>query len=39
MGDAFLRDCLIIYIEKEIAKEFATDELTDEFYDIKGRKV
>ena len=31
MEDGFLRDCLIIYIEKEIAVEFTTDQLIDDF--------
>ena len=31
MEDEFLRDCLIIYIEREIAMEFTTDTLIDEF--------
>jgi hypothetical protein len=39
MGDEFLRDCLIIYIEKEIAIEFTTDTLIDDFYDMKTRRV
>ena len=39
MGDEFLRDCLIIYIEKEIAMEFTTDTLIDNFYDMKTRRV
>jgi hypothetical protein len=39
MGDEFLRDCLIIYIEKEIAIEFTIDTLIDNFYDTKTRRV
>jgi hypothetical protein len=39
MGDEFLRDCLIIYIEKEIAIEFTTDTLIDDFNDMKTRRV
>ncbi|KAM0827454.1 hypothetical protein ACQ4PT_068178 [Festuca glaucescens] len=31
MEDGFLRDCLLIYIEKEIAVGFSTDEIIDEF--------
>ena len=27
----FLRDCLLIYIEKEIAVGFSTDAIIDEF--------
>ena len=39
MGDDFLRDCLVIYIEKEIAMEFKTDTLIDDFNAIKTRRV
>jgi hypothetical protein len=39
MGDEFLRDCLIIYIEKEIAIEFTTDTLIDDFNDMNTRRV
>jgi len=39
MEDEFMRDCLIIYIEKEIAIEFTTDTLIDNFYDTKTRRV
>jgi hypothetical protein len=39
MGDDFLRDCLIIYIEKEIAIEFTTDVLIDDFYDMRSHRV
>ena len=31
MEDGFLRDCLLIYIKKEIAIGFTTDEIIDEF--------
>ena len=31
MEDGFLRDCLLIYIEKEIAARFRTNEIIDEF--------
>jgi hypothetical protein len=30
MEDEFLRDCLISYIEREIALEFTTDTLIDD---------
>jgi hypothetical protein len=33
MRDNFLRDCLVIYIEKEIAIKFTTDALIDDFYE------
>ena len=31
MEDGFLRDCLLIYIEKEIAVGISTDAIIDEF--------
>jgi hypothetical protein len=34
MEDGFLRDCLIIHIEKKIAMEFTTEQLIDDFYAI-----
>jgi hypothetical protein len=37
MEDEFLRDCLIIYIEREIALEFTTDKLIDDFDARKKR--
>ena len=37
MEDGFLRDCLLIYIEKEIAIGFSTDEIIDEFNTEKRR--
>ena len=39
MGDAFLRDCLVIYIEKEIAMKFTPDTLIDNFYEMKTHRV
>jgi len=27
MGDGFLRDCLVIYIEKELAASISTDDI------------
>ena len=39
MEDGFLRDCLIIYIENEIAMEFTTDELIDDFDAIQTRRA
>jgi len=39
MEDGFLRDCLIIYIEKEIAVEFTTDQLIDDFDAIQTRRA
>ena len=39
MGDGLLRDCLILYIEKEIAIKFTTESLIDGFWDMKSRRV
>ena len=39
MGDGFLRDYLILYIEKEIAIKFTTESLIDGFWDMKSRRV
>jgi hypothetical protein len=39
MRDNFLRDCLVIYIEKEIAIKFTTDVLIDDFYEMETRRV
>jgi hypothetical protein len=39
MVDEFLRDCLIIYIEKEIALEFTIDSIIDDFNAKKLRHV
>jgi hypothetical protein len=39
MRDNFLRDCLVIYIEKEIAIKFTTDALIDDFYEMETRRV
>jgi hypothetical protein len=39
MEDGFLRDCLIIYIEKEIAVEFTTDQLIDGFDAIQTHRA
>uniref|UniRef100_A0A8R7QZA5 HAT C-terminal dimerisation domain-containing protein n=1 Tax=Triticum urartu TaxID=4572 RepID=A0A8R7QZA5_TRIUA len=38
MEDGFLRDCLLIYIEKEIAVGISTDAIIDEF-DEPSRRV
>jgi len=37
--DGFLRDYLIIYIEKEITVEFTTDQLIDDFDAIQTRRA
>jgi hypothetical protein len=37
MENVFLADNLVIYIEKEIAKDFTTEMIIDEFYSVKDR--
>ena len=39
IGDDFLRDCLILYIEKEIAIKFTTESLIDGSWDMKSCRV
>ena len=39
MEDKFLRDCMLIYIEREIAIKFTTDSIIDDLYAKKNRKV
>jgi hypothetical protein len=36
--DEFLTDHLLVYIEKEIAKDFAIEMIIDEFYSMKDRR-
>ncbi|KAL9663085.1 hypothetical protein QQ045_027922 [Rhodiola kirilowii] len=38
MEDDFLSDCLIVNIEKEIAKMFSTDSIIDDFRDLEARR-
>ncbi|KAM6553414.1 hypothetical protein CsatB_014176 [Cannabis sativa] len=38
MEDEFLSDCLLVYIEKEIAKKFSIDSLIDDFRDMQERR-
>jgi len=38
MEDEFLVDNLVVYIEKEIAKNFMTEMIMDEFYSMKDRR-
>jgi hypothetical protein len=38
MKDEFLADNLLVYIEKEIAKDFTTNMIMDEFYSMKDRR-
>lgn len=39
MEDDFLANYLIIYIKREIAKDFSTDTISDEFYSWKECQV
>ena len=39
MEDDFLRDCMIIYIEREIAMKFTTDSIIDDLYAKKNSKI
>ena len=39
MEDEFLRDCLIIYIERDIALKFTTDTIIDDFDARKRRRL
>ncbi|XP_062166237.1 uncharacterized protein LOC133872676 [Alnus glutinosa] len=38
MEDEFLADNLVVYIEKEILKDFMTEVIMDEFYSMKNRQ-
>ncbi|XP_059436124.1 uncharacterized protein LOC132169051 [Corylus avellana] len=38
MEDEFLAHHLVIYIEKEIAQDFTTEMIMDEFYSVKDRR-
>ncbi|KAL9691141.1 hypothetical protein QQ045_011560 [Rhodiola kirilowii] len=38
MEDDFLSDCLVVNIEKEIAKMFSTDSIIDDFHDLETRR-
>ena len=37
MEDEFLADNMIVYIEKEIARNFTIEMIMDEFYSMKNR--
>ena len=37
MEDKFLTDNMIVYIEKEIARNFTIEMIVDEFYSMKNR--
>jgi hypothetical protein len=38
MEDEFLADNMVVYIEKEIAKNFTSEMIMDEFYSISNRR-
>ena len=38
MEDEFLADNMIVYIEKEITRNFTIEMIIDEFYSIKNRR-
>jgi hypothetical protein len=38
MEDEFLADHIVVYIEKEIAKNFTSEMIMDEFYSISDRR-
>jgi hypothetical protein len=38
MEDEFLADNLVVYIEKEIAKNFTVEMIMDEFYSMKDHR-
>ena len=38
MEDEFLADNLVVYIEKEITKNFTVEMVMDEFYSMKNRR-
>ena len=38
MEDEFLTDCLLMYIEKQIAKRFSIDSIVDDFRDMQERR-
>ena len=37
--DEFLTDCLVVYIEKEIAENFSSEMIIDDFYSLKHRRA
>ena len=39
MEDEFLTDSLLVYIEKEIAENFTTESIIEDFQDMKERRV
>jgi hypothetical protein len=38
MEDEFLADHIVVYIEKEIAKNFTLEMIMDKFYSISDRR-
>lgn len=39
MDDGFLADCLVAYIEREIAQQLSTDSIIDDFAHLKHRRA
>ncbi|KAL4580091.1 hypothetical protein LXL04_016269 [Taraxacum kok-saghyz] len=39
MNDDFLKNCLLVNIEREIADIFSTDTIIDDFYSVKQRRA
>ncbi|CAL5384725.1 unnamed protein product [Camellia sinensis] len=39
MEDEFLTDCLVVYIEKEIAENFSSEMIIDDFYSLKHHRA
>ena len=39
MEDEFLADCMIVYIEKEIASKFTSEMIIDDFSSMKHRRT
>lgn len=39
MEQDFLRDCMMLYIEQDIAGAITTDSIIDEFDDLHNRRV
>ncbi|KAL4564775.1 hypothetical protein LXL04_018016 [Taraxacum kok-saghyz] len=39
MADGFLADILVVYIEKEIAENFDSESVIEEFKNVQGRRA
>ena len=39
MEDGFPADCMVIYVERELAKNIDSDSIINDFYSIKNRKA